>query len=561
VASRTDYSSWSREDLIKKVNALEKRKKYGLVWDSVREPEKVVLDCQNELPVLKEIPKNNIQCGKDQITHILIEGDNYHSLSVLNYTHEKCIDLIYIDPPFNTGASDWKYNNNYIDANDAFRHSKWLSFMKNRLILAKRLLTTRGFLICAIDANELFSLGLLLDEIFGESNRVGLVTVIHNPKGRNLSKYFSENSEFMMVYAKDISSALFNDVVIDEDKQATFDLNDDQGKYRLEPFMRVRTSWSRKNKPKCHYPIYVSKDLKDITIDKNPNYYEVFPKTEDGREWAWKNVPGTFVRLNKNGYFVAVAQGKRVEILHKYREKQVFKNVWTNKKYQSEFHGTKVLKNILGENAFEYPKSIHLVEDIIKITSKKDSIILDFFAGSGTTGQAVLGLNKQDGGARQFILCTNNENSICTEVCYPRIQKVIEGYENSKGQDIAGLGGNLKYYRTEFVPASPTDKNKELLTKQSIEMLTLKEGTFEKVTENPSYVIFRNSDKYTGIIFDQLSFAEFKKAVANVNIPISLYIFSLADDDFSDDFADMRGLIKICAIPESILRVYRRIFR
>jgi len=558
---RNDYSGWSKEDLIKKVKALEKRKKYGLVWDTEREPEKVALDCQTQLPTLKEIKENEIQTGKDDITHILIEGDNYHSLSVLNYTHEKCIDLIYIDPPFNTGASDWKYNNNYIDANDAFRHSKWLSFMKHRLILAKRLLTTRGFLICAIDANELFSLGLLLDEIFGESNRVGLVTVIHNPKGRNLSKHFSENSEFMLVYAKDISSAIFNDVVIDEDKQATFNLNDDQGKYRLEPFMRVRTSWSRENKPKCHYPIYVSKDLKDITIDKKPDYYEVFPKTEDGREWAWKNVPGTFVRLNKNGYFVAVAKNKRVEIFHKYREKQVFKNVWTNKKYQSEFHGTNVLKDILGENAFEYPKSIHLVEDIIKITSKKDSVILDYFAGSGTTGHAVLSLNSEDGGNRRFILCTNNENNICTEVCYPRIQKVMRGYKNSKDENVSGLGGNLKYYKTEFVPAAPTDKNKELLTRQSIEMLTLREGTFEKVSENPSYVIYKNSEKYTGIIFDQLSFEKFKTAVAKVNKPISLYIFSLADEDFSDDFTDMKGLLKICAIPESILRVYRRIFR
>jgi len=137
----------------------------------------------------------------------------------------------------------------------------------------------------------------------------------------------------------------------------------------------------------------------------------------------------------------------------------------------------------------------------------------------------------------------------------------MQGYKNMDGETVEGLDGNLKYYKTGFVPAAPTDKNKELLTKQSVEMLTLKEGTFEKVTENDSFAIYRNPDKYTGIIFDQLSFGQFKKAVANVNIPISLYIFSLVDDDFSDDFADMGGLIKICAIPESILRVYRRIFR
>jgi len=190
-----------------------------------------------------------------------------------------------------------------------------------------------------------------------------------------------------------------------------------------------------------------------------------------------------------------------------------------------------------------------------------DPLVLDFFAGSGTTAQAVLDLNSQDNGNRRFILCTDNENNICSDVCYPRIQNLIKGYRNSKDEDKEGLGGNLKYYTTPFVPAAPTDKNKELLTKQSIEMLTLKEGTFEKVTENPSYVIYRNSDKYTGIIFDQLSFADFKKTVATVNKPISLYIFSLADEDFSDDFADMKDIVKICSIPEAILRVYRRIFK
>lgn len=220
-----------------------------------------------------------------------------------------------------------------------------------------------------------------------------------------------------------------------------------------------------------------------------------------------------------------------------------------------------MLKDILGGNIFEYPKSLYLVEDIMKITSKRDSVILDYFAGSGTTGHAVMELNSQDGGKRQFILCTNNENNICNEVCYPRINNVMNGYRNSKGIDILELGGNLKYYKTEFVPASPTDKNKEILTKQSIEMLTLKENTFEKVMEKPEYVIYRNSDKYTGIIFDQLSFEEFKKVALQISKPISLYIFSLTDDDFSEDFSDMKDIIKICSIPEAILRVYRRIFR
>jgi adenine-specific DNA-methyltransferase len=179
---KTEYSSWSKEDLIKKINALEKRKKYGLVWNSEREPEKVVLDCQKELPVLKEVKKNGVYSGKNDVTHILIEGDNYHALSVLNYTHEKAIDLIYIDPPYNTGAKDWKYNNNYVDINDAYRHSKWLSMMSNRLKLAKRLLKDDGVLICTIDENEFNRLGLLLEEIF-VNHEIHCVTIVHNPRG------------------------------------------------------------------------------------------------------------------------------------------------------------------------------------------------------------------------------------------------------------------------------------------------------------------------------------------------------------------------------------------
>ena len=329
--------------------------------------------------------------------------------------------------------------------------------------------------------------------------------------------------------------------------------------------MRVRTSWSRKNKPNNFYPIYVSKDLTKITLTKKPDYYEVLPKTLDGREWAWKNIPKSFIELNKNGYFVAVKNNKHLEIFHKYREKQVFKNVWTNKKYHSEFHGTNILKDMIGQNKFEYPKSLYLIEDILKITSRKNSIILDFFAGSGTTGHAVLNLNKYDGGERQFILCTNNENKIASEVCLPRITGAILGYTKANGQITQGLGGNLKYYQTDFVPTSPftpTDSSKEILTRKAIEMLILKEGTFDNIIETPNYTIYRSSSKYTGIILDQTSFSDFKKSLSSIEeMPINLYIFSLTDDDFSKDFADMKDILKICPIPEAILRVYRRIFR
>jgi adenine-specific DNA-methyltransferase len=201
---RNDYSDWSKEDLIKKIKALEKRKKYGLVWDTEREPEKVVLDCQKELPVLKEIKKNEIHSGEDAVTHILIEGDNYHALSVLNYTHEKRVDVIYIDPPFNTGSRSWKYNNNYIEKDDPYRHSRWLSFMSSRLKLARNLLADDGIIVVAIDDYEYHTLRALMDELYDENRRLGTIVVVHNPRGRNDDKFFATMHEYMLVYGRNI---------------------------------------------------------------------------------------------------------------------------------------------------------------------------------------------------------------------------------------------------------------------------------------------------------------------------------------------------------------------
>jgi len=195
-------------------------------------------------------------------------------------------------------------------------------------------------------------------------------------------------------------------------------------------------------------------------------------------------------------------------------------------------------------------------------SNRKDLVILDFMAGTGTTGHAVLELNKEDGGSRQFILCTNNENNICTDVCYPRIKKVIGGYKNLKGEKVDGLGGNLKYFKTDFVNYDePTDKNKIKLTEQATEMLCVKEGTFKKVLDKKSFKVFKNSNHYTGIIFDQAAIPTFKKAVKDIKAKFSVYVFSLGDETFDDEFKDVKQKVQLSPIPEAILRIYRRIFK
>jgi adenine-specific DNA-methyltransferase len=210
---------------------------------------------------------------------------------------------------------------------------------------------------------------------------------------------------------------------------------------------------------------------------------------------------------------------------------------------------------------FDYSKPEPLIKYLIDRIANKSSVILDFMAGSGTTGHAVLDLNKEDGGNRQFILCTNNENNICTEVCYPRLKRVMNGYKNSDGNDVSGLGGNLKYYICDFVEAEPTDRNKRKLVDESTEMLCIKENCFKLIDDNDNFKIFKSDDKYLGIIFYEDSISDYKKAILKIDGHFNTYVFSLGDDPHENQFLDVKDKVTLCAIPEVILKVYREIFK
>jgi len=533
----------------------------------IKEPEQVVVDCETKLPILAEVDKKKIQKGKESDpTHLLIEGDNYHALSTLNYTHAGKVDLIYIDPPYNTGARDWKYNNDYVEAEDSFRHSKWLSFMHDRLRLAKSLMKEDGFIVCTIDHYELFYLGALMDTIFGEQNRIGIVTVLINPKGRQHERFFSASTEYMLVYTKNILQAEFESVAIDEDVALTFDQQDAQGKFRWQSFARIRTSTSREAKPAFYYPIYVSPNLQRITIENVEGYTPVYPKS-NGKDYSWKTKPDTFAeRLRDGQYRTYKDENGVLEIQHKYREQQVLKNLWTDKKYFPEFQGTNLLKKIIGEGKFNYPKSLYAVMDVVKLMSSDDDIILDFFAGSGTTGHAVLQLNKEDGGARQFILCTNNENKIAEDVTYPRIKKVIDGYG-----DTAGIPATLRYFKTDFVEKKGSLSQLKIdLTRQCGEMLCVKENVFEAVKLKKTaknYKFFKNGNKYLGVFFDFFTDSEFTDFIAELNrLPQeaekAVYIFVLDGSAgiFAEEFASVANC-EVKEIPQKILDIYKQLAR
>jgi adenine-specific DNA-methyltransferase len=376
-------------------------------------------DSRRSNPVFRTDEKGDI---KD---NLIIKGNNLLALHSLKKRFAGKVKLIYIDPPYNTGGAEdtFTYNND-------FDHSTWMTFMKNRLEVTRNFLRDDGFIAITIDHVELFYLGALADEVFGRDNRVGIVTIYINPKGRQHEKFFSAATEHMLVYAKNISVAEFNKVTLDEDMAKTFNLSDSKGKYRLDKFIRARMSTLRKEKPDFYYPIYVSKDLQDITLKKKASYYEVYP-IKNGKEFTWKTIPETFDERNRDGYFVAKKENDEVNIYHKYYEQQVLKNIWFDKKYFPEFQGTQLLKKLLGANLFSYPKSLYAVVDTLKIMASNGDIVLDFFAGSGTTAHATLALNEEDGGNRKFILVEQLDNHI--DVCLKRIRKVLQ--QNSKQND------------------------------------------------------------------------------------------------------------------------------
>ncbi len=534
---------------------LKKRKKYGLVWEE--KPEEVVEMCKEKLPVLKEVKNKEIITDKDEPVNLLIEGDNYHALSVLNYTHAKKVDVIYIDPPYNTGNKDFIFNDRYIDREDAYRHSKWLAFMETRLKLAKNLLKDTGVIFISIDDNEVAQLKLLMDhpDLFGEDNFESLICWRRRTNQPNdKAKMIAKVAEFILVYAKNSNvlkeKRAFNTIPLGETRAASYSNpdNDLRGPWSTTPWRASRGQGGTK--------------------------YKIITPTGKIYNETWLGMKVTFEKLLKDKRIIFPKNGigkprKKVFLYERQKEGQSAINFWVGKEYGDNLSASAELNDLFGgERVFDNPKPAILIKMILRIKTNKDSVVLDFMAGTGTTGHTVLELNKEDNGNRKFILCTNNENNngngykIAEDICYPRIKKVINGYKNLKGEKVEGLGGNLKYFRTDFVGYDePTDKNKIKLTTEATEMLCVKEGTFEKVLDQKNFKVFKNTNHYTSIIFDQAAIPAFKKAIKDIKGKFNIYIFSLGDETFDEEFENIKQKVKLSPIPEAILRVYRRIFK
>ncbi len=436
--------------------------------------------------------------------NLIIKGNNLLVLHSLLGQYRGKVKLIYIDPPYNTGgdANIFTYNNN-------FNHSTWLTFIKNRLKVARSLLRDNGFIAIAIDRFELGYLIVLADEIFGKNNRLGVITIINNPMGRNQAKYFSTINDFMIVYSKKQELVSFNNVILNSEFYKTFDKEDYQGKYKLKNFIRIGGGDInlRINKENFWYPIYVSHDLKQLKLEKIKGYFEIFPVTSNGQERTWK-----LSRKSAENYLnelVAVKDKETIIINEKYRidKGQKVSTVWSDKKYNANHNGIRLLENIMGEKVFSYPKSLYTVLDTLKIMTDKNDIILDFFAGSGTTGHATLELNKEDDGNRSFILIEQLNEHI--EVCKERIQKVIEKHskENNIFKDENKEAPSFTYLELAKFNQSIIDKIRS--SKDKKELLPILEQIKK---EKQCYLDFEvEIEKFNDKEFSDLSLDEQKK--------------------------------------------------
>ena len=531
-------------DLTVENKKLKSRKKYGLVWEE--KPEQVVELCKQKLPVLAEEQNKEIKTDTEKPVNILIEGDNYQSLSVLNYTHNGKIDVIYIDPPYNRGNKDFKYNDTFVDIEDSYRHSKWSSFMDRRLRLAKNLLKDKGVMFISIDDNEYANLKLLCDEIFGERMIETYIWCLQDKTEGSFVKT-SKNTvrkehEYLLACFK--SQVKFR-------------------KYKTEKNFAEGSFSNPDNDPKGQwFSGNISRNgIKSTTGSK---YFTIETPTGVKYTRNWTLSKEEYADLLSKGeiYFSRDGDGVPRQKIYKSSETySIQSSLFTD--VHTSITGKNELKDLFnGVIPFDYPKPSTLIKRLIEISTPTNcSVVLDFFAGSGTTGQAVLELNK-DGGNRKFILCTNNESKIAEAVCYPRIKKIIEGYKNIKGEKIKGISCNLKYFKTDFVEAKQTDQNKKKLVDKSTEMLCLKEDCFDLIKKGPNFKIFTNNqDKYLGIIYDDAGIELFKKEAQKINKKIITYIFSLDDSAREEEFEDIEKLVELKPIPAVILNVYKRIFK
>ena len=529
---------------------LRESKTYGLVWED--KPEAVEERMQEELPVLREVPERAlISDSKDAPNHILIEGDNLEALTTLAYTHAGRIDVIYIDPPYNTGNKDFVYNDSFVDREDTYRHSKWLSFMSRRLRIAKQLLSDKGVIFISIDDNEQAQLKLLCDEVFGEDNFVANIIWKHTQQSKNDELHFSRQYNYTLCYAKqkDCLHRFYFERTEEDNKNYKNPDNDPKGVWRSGD---VRSPNYRKT----------------LCFDIIAPNGTVIHAPQNGWRWSEESIKEKI--KSKEIIFKQDYSGIIRKIYLCDQKGRTPENLWEGPRFGTTRQAAATIKDIFdGVQVFDTPKPHELIMRIEEIASSQDSTILDFFAGSGTTLHATMQLNAEDGGHRQCILVTNNENGICENVTYERNKRVIQGYTTPKGEQVAGLTGNtLRYYKTDFVSRTRSVQNMRRLVNLSTDMLCIKEDLY---AEQPTFCgertyknIFRyfdNGQKQMLVIYREEAIDRLVELIYGMDVTdkIKIYVFSPSEDPWEDSFEDVSDKVELCALPAAIYNAYRRI--
>lgn len=560
----------SNEEKTALLELIRGHKKYGLVWEE--KPEDIEERLREELPILVERNDSKvhpiISDNPAAPNHLIIEGDNLAALTELSYTHNGNIDVIYIDPPYNTGNKDFVYNDSYVDTEDSYRHSKWLSFMAKRLKVSKILLSDHGVIFISIDDNEYANLKTLTDEIFGRENC--LSTLIWDLGAGTSAGHFTRAHEYILVYCKDrskIANFSGGEGIIDDRAIKKLSTKNHEFEYTFKAGTKCEAydgfelsgEWGGSEKTKLIKGRFLCRNKAlayDVTLSAcwtQKNQMDSFFSGKETFDSKGQKVLEFYFRDNGKLY----CRKKRDKI----NPPSVLRGIATTKQ------GSGILKEILGDSVFDFPKPPELIKFLLSLRQTK-AIVLDFFAGSGTTLHAVMQLNKEDGGHRTCILCTNNENGICENVTYERNKRVIEGYTKPNGEEVAGLAdNNLRYYRTEFLPRERSVKNMRALVEAATGLLCIKNDLYTKARFggrklNSRYArYFENGEKRMLIIYEERAIPFIVNIIKDMpeGEKIKVYVFSHGSYTYDDEFAEMADRVTLCALPEAIYAAYKKV--
>jgi adenine-specific DNA-methyltransferase len=562
-----------RAYLVELVNT---KKKYGLVWED--KPEEVEEQLRENLPVLKEVKEKAIINGEKHPNHILIEGDNLHALTALTFTHEGKIDVIYIDPPYNTGSKeDFVYNDHYVDKEDAFRHSKWLSFMHRRLKLAKVLLKEDGVIFCSIGDDEISQLTLLFNEIFTENNKLGVIARVAKTAG-DKGSYFAPSKDYVIAFTKNrLSLPDFKDGV----DESLFKKTETEGPKKNEKYRDDVAFYQSSLDPMrgcVNQRYFVEAPDGTLVIPPGNNFpnekldgAKLPPESGEDKVWRWS--VETYLKQKHLLVFKQTKKSPLLDVKGNRAKWNIYTKSYLNDRsekgtsprdYLDQFinrKGADLIK--LYDIDFSYSKPFELIQHLLKITNKSnDIIVLDFFAGSGTSLHSVMSLNELDNGSRTCIISTNNENNICEEVTYPRCKRTITSYTNKKGIKMPSFPkNNLRYFKSEFISREPSLKNKRALTQLATELLCIKEDCYiEQEIAFKEAKLFANEKVTLLILFDDHVIPEAVEFIKNSEVSeFKVYVFSIGSDPYTEDFLEVQDKVKLCALPDAIYKAYQNV--